>query len=216
MKISAYFFSALIMLSMFALSCKHKSPEQLPKFKQKFRTQIASFEKQKEKADERVAEGVSTLNGLQEALQNAKNVDQEFNVVYTRWEKVNKQVEDLNKEYEGLKKSAENLFNAMETQTASLNDAKTKSELNAALMKTRQDYQATLDKTSIAIDKLRSLHTDAVDVVKALEVAVALGQIAEINDGLKSIEDKVGAIMAELNATVSESKELYESRIGTF
>lgn len=207
----------LILLAGMSLSaCKQRSPEKLPKFKEKFKAQIASFENEKEKADKRVEDGVETLTGLQEALANAKDVDKEFNAVYGKWERVNKQVEDLNKEYEDLKSDADNLFNAMDAQTASLNDEKTKGELQRALKTTRDDYDVTLAKTAKAIEKLRLLHTDAVDIVKALEVAVALGQISQINDGLKTIESKVGDIMTELNATVAESKELYEQRIGNF
>ena len=195
-------------------ACKGKSPEDLPKYKKKFRAQIASFESQKEKADERVEDGVNMLNGLQQALENAKNVDQEFARVYGRWENVDKQVANLNKEYERLKEDAENLFSAMERQTAGLSDAKTRGELSKALQTTRSDYDKTLSKTSVAIEQLRTLHADAVDVIKALEVAIALGQIAEINTGLKNIENKVASIMEELNATVKESKDLYETRIG--
>ncbi|MEL6589029.1 MAG: DUF2959 family protein [Bacteroidota bacterium] len=204
----------LLLLSVLVLAACSKSPEDLPKYKKKFRAQIASFEDQKIKADERVNEGVNMLNGLQGALENAKNVDKEFASVYGKWEKVNKQVEDLNKEYEGLKKDADNLFSAMERQTASLNDAGTRQELENALRTTRQDYEKTLANTAKAIDQLRGLHSEAVDVVKALEVAIALGQIAEINSGLQSIENKVASIMEDLNQTVNESKDLYESRIG--
>ncbi|MEM7373511.1 MAG: DUF2959 family protein [Bacteroidota bacterium] len=203
----------LVIALMFS-ACKQRSPEELPKYKKKFRNQIASFESQKLKADKQVDDGITSLNGLQGALENAKNVDQEFNQVYSKWEKVNKQVENLNKEYEGLKSDAENLFTAMEAQTASLRDAKTKAELTKALQSSRADYEKTLSKTAQAIEQLRSLHTDAVDIVKALEVAIALGQIAQINDGLKNIESKVADIMASLNETVTESKDLYESRIG--
>ncbi|MEM6343472.1 MAG: DUF2959 family protein [Bacteroidota bacterium] len=204
----------LLLLSVVILAACSKSPEDLPKYKKKFRAQIASFEDQKIKADERVNEGVNMLNGLQGALENAKNVDKEFATVYGKWEKVNKQVEDLNKEYEGLKQDADNLFSAMERQTAGLNDASTRQELEKGIKTTRADYEKTLANTAAAIAQLRALHTEAVDVVKALEVAIALGQIAEINSGLKSIEDKVAAIMNDLNETVNESKELYENRIG--
>ncbi len=204
----------LLLLSVVILAACSKSPEDLPKYKKKFRAQIASFEDQKIKADERVNEGVNMLNGLQGALENAKNVDKEFATVYGKWEKVNKQVEDLNKEYEGLKQDADNLFSAMERQTAGLNDASTRQELEKGIKTTRADYEKTLANTAAAIAQLRALHTEAVDVVKALEVAIALGQIAEINSGLKSIEDKVAAIMNDLNQTVNESKELYENRIG--
>ena len=205
---------SLLLASLLILAACSKSPEDLPKYKKKFRAQISSFESQKVRADERVTEGVEMLNGLQGALENAKNVDKEFAQVYGKWEAVNKQVEDLNKEYEGLKKDAENLFAAMERQTASLNDASTRQELEKALRTTRQDYEKTLANTAAAIEQLRGLHAEAVDVVKALEVAIALGQIAEINSGLQSIEAKVASIMEDLNETVNESKDLYESRIG--
>lgn len=212
MKKFSYFLSLMILFG--TVACSKKSPEDLPKFKKKFRAQITSFESQKEKADDQVNQGVEMLNGLQTALEEAKNVDKEFATVYGKWNKVDKQVEDLNKEYEGLKQDADNLFSAMDRQTASLNDAKTRGELQKALQTTRGDYEKTLAKTSAAIEQLRGLHGQAVDVIKALEVAIALGQIAEINSGLQSIENKVASIMQELNSTINESKDLYETRIG--
>lgn len=194
------------------LAC-NRSPEDLPKFKKRFRAQISSFESQKEKADDRVEDGVTDLNSLQQALENAKNVDQEFNRVYGKWNQVDKQVKQLYKEYESLKTDADNLFSAMERQTASLSDEQTRGQLNSALGTTRADYEKTLAKTSQAIDKLKAVHTEAVEIIKALEVAVAIGQIAQINDGLKSIESRVADIMTQLNESVDESKQLYESRI---
>jgi predicted nucleic acid-binding Zn-ribbon protein len=205
-----------LLLSLLLLSACHRSPEELPKYKKKFRTQIASFESQKERANKKVENGVNELSGLREAIQNAKNVDQEFNQVYGKWEQVNRQVEALNKDYERLKEDAENLFTAMQSQTAGLRDEATKKQLDDAIADSRADYEATLSKTAQAIERLRSLHTDAVDIIKALEVAVALGQIAEINEGLQNIESKVDGIMADLNSTISESKALYENRIDAF
>lgn len=210
-KVFSWTFIALIGIALF--SCKGQSPEDLPKFKKKFRAQIASFESEKKKADERVEDGVMRLNGLQDALENAKSVDKEFKEVYGRWERVDKQVNDLNKEYERLKSDADNLFSAMDRQTAGLRDVKTQQELQKALQTTRNDYNKTLEKTAVAIGQLRELHSEAVDVIKALEVAIALGQISEINTGLQSIENKVESIMADLNATIAESKDLYEKRI---
>ncbi len=203
----------LLLCTAFIFSSCSKSPEDLPKFKRKFQAQIASFENQKEKTDQRVAEGVETLTGMEQALENAKNVDLEFKRVYGQWEKVNKEVEDLNKQYEGLKADANNLFSAMERQTGSLRDDKSRKELSNAIGTARSDYEKTLAKTSEAIERLRTLHADAYDVVKSLEVAVALGQIAEINAGLTSIEGRVAGIMADLNTTITESKALYESRM---
>ena len=80
-------------------ACSKKSPEDLPKYKKKFRTQIASFENQKVKANERVEDGVELLNGLQAALENAKDKDAEFAKVYGRWNKVDKQVNNLFKDF---------------------------------------------------------------------------------------------------------------------
>lgn len=201
------------LLILFVSSCS-KSPEDLPRFKRKFQAQIASFEKQKEKTNERVAEGVSTLTGLEKALEDAKNVDTEFKRVYGDWERVNKEVEDLNKQYEGLKMDAENLFAAMSRQTESLGDAGTRQELSSAIQTARKDYEKTLSKTSEAIEALRALHTEAYDAVKSLEVAIALGQISEINAGLTSIEGRVAGIMEDLNTTIIDSKALYETRMG--
>ncbi len=195
-------------------SCYNKSPEKLPKFKRKFRTQIASFESQKEKAENTVSEGVGELTSIKDALENAKNVDKEFQRVYGQWEKVDKQVEQLNKEYESLKDDANNLFGAMEAQTAGLSNTKSREELSAALKKTRTDYNATLSKTEKAIQQLRTLHAEAVDIVKALEVAFAMDQVAQIQEGLANIESRVESIMKELNSTINESKELYENKMG--
>ena len=126
---------------------------------------------------------------------------------------MDKRVKDLNKEYEDLKAKAEGLFTAMETQTNSLADAKSKADLNKAIKSARVKYNGTLVNTSKAIGKLRVLHGDAVDVVKALEVAVALNSFDNINEQLKSIEGRVDGIMAELNVAVIESKKLYDKRL---
>ena len=109
---------------------------------------------------------------------------------------------------------AENLFAAMSRQTESLGDAVTRQELSSAIQTARKDYEKTLSKTSEAIEALRSLHTEAYDAVKSLEVAIALGQISEINAGLTSIEGRVAGIMDDLNTTIVDSKALYETRMG--
>ena len=194
-------------------SCKQHSPEGLPKFKSKFKTQIASFEKQKEKTDKYVNKGLEGLSALQQALNDARNVDKEFNHVYGQWETVNKRVEKLNKEYEELKQRADDLFGAIDKQVQGLSDAKTRSELLDALRKSRAKYDKTLLNTSKAIDKLRTLHGEALEAIKTLEAAIAIGQIDSINENLKSIENRVGDIMKDLNMTVTESKKLYEQRM---
>lgn len=203
-----------ILLPVLLTSCwKNKSPENLPRLKADFRSQVAKFEKKKVAANEDVNDGLSSLSNLKEALQNAKNEDKEFAKVYGDWEGVDKKVNKLFKEYEDLKEKAEKLFGAMETQTNSLSDSKNKSDLLGAINTARTKYNATLNNTSAAIDKLRSLHTDALDVVKALEVAVALNSFDDINEQMKSIEDRVDGIMEELNVAVVESKKLYEKKL---
>lgn len=195
-------------------SCwKNKSPEDLPRLKEAFQKQVETFEKRKTQTNENVTESLESLNGLKGALEEAKNEDKEFAKVYGDWEKVNKRVENLNKEYEDLKARAEGLFTAMETQTNSLSDQSSKADLLKAISSARTKYNATLANTSVAIGKLRALHADAVDVVKALEVAVALNSFDNINEQLKSIENRVDGIMDELNVAVVESKKLYEKRL---
>jgi len=122
----------------------------------------------------------------------------------------------LNKEYNKLKEDADNLFNAMQNQTESLKDATTKGELMGAINKTRNSYDKTLLNTQKAVESLNGLHGEALEIIKALEVAVAVGEIANINTGLRNIESRVDKIMNELNVTIAESKELYETRIGAF
>jgi DNA repair ATPase RecN len=203
-----------VILSVVLSSCwKNKSPEDLPRLKEAFQKQVETFEKRKTQANENVTESLESLNGLKGALETAKNEDKEFAKVYGDWEKVNKRVNSLNKEYEDLKAKAEGLFTAMETQTNSLADETSKRDLSKAISSARTKYNTTLANTSVAIGKLRALHGDAVDVVKALEVAVALNSFDNINEQLKSIEDRVDGIMDELNVAVVESKKLYEKRL---
>ena len=200
--------------SLFLISCwKDKSPEDLIRLKDKFKSQVSSFEKKKENANKNVNKGLESLNALKSALEATKNEDKEFAKVYGDWEKVDTRVENLNKEYEDLKEKAANLFTAMETQTNSLSDATSKKTLMNAIEKARSKYNGTLNKTSKAIEKLRLLHGDAVEVVKALEVAAALNSFDNINDQMKSIEGRVDGIMQELNVAVVESKKLYEKKI---
>lgn len=205
---------ALLTVVFVTTSCwKNKSPEDLPRLKEAFKKQVETFEKKKSQTNENVTSSLTSLGGLTEALESAKNEDKEFAKVYGDWEKVNKRVENLNKEYEDLKSRAQGLFTAMELQTNSLDDAKNKADLLGAIQKAQTKYDATLQTTSVAIGKLRALHKDAVDVVKALEVAVALNSFDNINAQLKSIEGRVEGIMDELNVAVVESKKLYEKRL---
>ncbi|WP_321826667.1 hypothetical protein [Maribacter dokdonensis] len=196
------------------ISCwKDKSPEDLIRLKDKFKSQVNAFENKKETANKNVNKGLQSLNALKSALEDTKNEDKEFAKVYGDWEKVDRRVKNLTKEYEDLKEKASNLFTAMETQTKSLSDETSKKTLLGAIEKARTKYNGTLANTSKAIDKLRLLHGDAVEVVKALEVAAALNSFDNINDQMKSIEGRVDGIMSELNVAVVESKKLYEKKI---
>ncbi len=204
----------LVLLSFIMVSCwKNRSPEDLIRLKEDFRDQVATFEKRKEKANTDVNKGLTSLGALKQALEETRNEDKEFARVYGDWEKVDRKVKNLTKEYEDLKERASLLFQAMEKQTNSLSDPKSKQTLLSAIGKAKHKYNATLLNTSKAIDKLRILHGDAVEVVKALEVAAALNSFDNINDQMKSIESRVDGIMQELNIAVVESKKLYEKKI---
>lgn len=207
--------SFLLLVNLLLLSAcwKNKSPEDLPRLKEAFKKQVETFEKDKISTNENVTKSLESLSGLKGALEQAKNEDKEFAKVYGNWEKVDKKVKDLNKEYEDLKSRAESLFTAMADQTNSLSDAKSKADLTKAINTARTKYNGTLANTAKAIEKLRGLHKDAVDVVKALEVAVALNSFDNINAQLESIESRVDGIMQELNVAVVESKKLYDQRI---
>ncbi|MDB0615034.1 hypothetical protein PL372_05590 [Tenacibaculum dicentrarchi] len=195
-------------------SCwKDRSPEDLIRLKEKFKSQVSTFESKKETANKKITKGLTSLGSLKSALEDAKNEDREFAKVYGDWEKVNRKVNNLNKEFEDLKKKASNLFTAMETQSNSLSDVATKNTLLSAIGKAKSKYNKTLANTAKAIDKLRLLHTDAVEIVKALEVAAALNSFDSINGQMKSIEQRVDGIMQELNIAVTESKNLYEKKI---
>jgi len=186
----------IALIAILFISCwKDKSPEDLIRLKDKFKSQVNDFETKKENANKNVNRGLESLNALKSALEETRNEDKEFAKVYGDWEKVDRRVENLNNEYEDLKEKATDLFTAMETQTNSLSDKTAKNTL------------------SKAIDKLRLLHGDAVEVVKALEVAAALNSFDNINDQMKSIEGRVDGIMQELNLAVVESKKLYEKKI---
>lgn len=210
------FFNLSSILFIFLVSSCYRGPEDLPKLKKKFQSQINQFEKQKENTDDKVEVAVEKLTTFQQAIKDAENTDAEFKKVYNQWHRVNREVDDLNKEYERLKGDADNLFNAMEKQTEGLSDATTRSELNSAIAKTRGSYNKTLSNTEKAVNSLNNLHVEALEIIKALEVAVAVGEITNINDGLKNIESRVDAIMDELNISIAQSKELYEKRIGAF
>lgn len=205
---------ALFTMTLFFTSCwKNKSPEDLPRLKASFQSQVTKFEDKKEDANDKVNDGLESLNALKTALEDAKNEDKELAKVYGDWEKVDRKVNNLNKEYEDLKTKAEALFKAMEEQTNSLSSSKNKSDLLAAIKTARKKYNATLENTSKAIAKLRVLHGDALDVVKALEVAVALNSFDDINAQMENIESRVEGIMAELNVAVTESKKLYDKKL---
>lgn len=200
-------------LLLFTSCWKNRSPEDLIRLKDSFKSQVSKFESRKEVANKRVAKGLESLGALKQALEETRNEDKEFARVYGDWERVDRKVNNLVDEYESLKEKASKLFLAMEKQTASLKDQTSKSTLNSAISKAKTKYNATLKNTSIAIDKLKLLHGDAVEVIKALEVAAALNSFDNINDQMKSIENRVEGIMKELNIAVVESKNLYQKKI---
>lgn len=204
----------LLFIPLAVMSCwKNKSPEGLPRLKEDFKKHVEKFEKKKVTTNKNINDGVESLSALKSALENAKNEDKEFAKVYGDWEKVDKKVSNLNKEYEDLKAKSNALFQAMTDQTNSLNDAKNKTDLLKAIGSAKSKYDKTLAKTEVAIGKLRALHGDALDVVKALEVAVALNSFDDIDAQMKSIESRVDGIMDEISTAVVESKKLYEQRI---
>lgn len=202
-----------VLLVFLSFGCQH-SPEKLPQLKKAFKAQIDTFEKQKERANKHVSNGLKEMSVLQEVLQNAENTDKEFNRVYGKWKKVNNKVEKLYKEYEDLRKKADALFDALERQIGSLKDENNKRDLSVALQKSREKYSETLKNTEASIGKLRKLHGEAIDQVKALEAAVAIGQLDDISTGMKNIQGRVNEVMEELNTSISESKSLYESQMG--
>ncbi len=115
------------------MSSCYKGPEDLPKFKKAFRSQISKFEKQKEETSEEMIENITELSQIEVALENAKNKDKEFKRIYNRWNGVEKEVKRLTKDYEGLRDDAQNLFDALERQTNGLNNAERKAQLSKAL-----------------------------------------------------------------------------------
>lgn len=203
--------AAIVLMNSF--SC-YKGPEDLPKFKKAFRSQIEKFEKQKEDTNEKMVESITKLTQIEQALENAKNKDKEFKRIYNRWNGVEKEVNRLTKDYEGLRDDAQNLFDALERQTSGLKDATRRTELTNALNKVRTDYQKTLTKTEKSINKLQALYADAQDLVQALEVSVALGEFESFKTGMASIEAQVPGLMDELNEVIKESKDLYEKKMG--
>ena len=213
LSISSYTLFFLLPFLLCTSCWKDRSPEDLIRLKENFKSQVTHFESKKEKVNKHVNKGLTSLGALKKALEDTRNEDKEFARVYGDWERVDKRVSQLNKEYEDLKSHANNLFIAMEKQTNSLSDQKNKSSLLTAIQKTKTQYNTTLRATSKAISKLRELHEDAVEVIKALEVAVALDSFDSINDQMKSIENRVDDIMNELNMTVVESKKLYDKKM---
>ncbi len=204
----------LICLLIVSTSCwKDLSPEDLIRLKEAFKNQVEKFEKKKNQTNSKVSEGLETLGALKQALEKAKNEDKEFAKVYRDWKRVDRRVKNLSNEFEDLKKTASELFEAMETQSRSLNNVKNKTTLLTAISSARTKYNTRLNKTSKAIGKLKVLHGEAIEIVKALEVAAALNSFDDINAQMKSIESRVDDIMAELNITIAESKNLYEKKI---
>lgn len=199
-------FKRTLLVALIALmlpSCwKDYSPENLIRLKDKFISQVNAFENKKETANKNVNKGLESINALKSALEDTKNEDKKFAKVYGDREKVDGRVQNLNKEYDDQKEKASNLFATMEKQTNSLSDENSKKTLLSAIEKVRTKYNGTLANTSKAIDKLKLLHGDAVQVVKALEVAAALNSFDNINDQMKSIEGRVDGIRQELNLAV--------------
>ena len=69
----------LLAVAFITTSCwKNKSPEDLIRLKEKFKSQVSTFENKKENANKIVNSGLKSLNALKSALEDTKNEDKEF------------------------------------------------------------------------------------------------------------------------------------------
>jgi hypothetical protein len=194
---------------------KNQNKNNLPKYVEKFRSQIENFEEEKQEADEKAKEGLTVLTTLEEAVAAKRGISKKLDEAYKAWGKVEGEVKDVNKAFKKMGKRATALLNAAAAKIKSIGNEKIKKQLIAKHKETSASYLAVLDKTEKAIDKMNTLHKEAMDIIKALDAAVTLGVVDnEIKEGMASIRAQIQVVMKDLNTSITESTKLYKQYMG--
>ena len=208
--------AGVVMGGVLLVGCsKNQNKNNLPKYVDKFRSQIVKFEEEKKDADEVAKEGLEVLTSLEQAVTEKRNVSKTLDQAYKKWGKVDGQVKDVRKAYKKLGKRATALLNAAAKKIKSIGNEKIKKQLIAKHKETTSNYLAVLEKTEGAITKMNKLHQEAMDIIKALDAAVTLGVVDnEIKEGMSAIRDQIKVVMTDLNTSIEESTKLYKQYMG--
>ena len=208
--------AAVLLTGVLIVGCsKNQNKNNLPKYVDKFRSQIVKFEDEKKDADSVAKEGLEVLTTLEQAVTEKRNISKSLDEAYKKWGKVEGQVKDVRKAFKKMGKRATELLNAAAAKIKSIGNEKIKKQLIAKHKQTTDSYMAVLETTEKAVDKMNKLHKEAMDIIKALDAAVTLGVVdTEIKQGMTAIREQIQVVMKDLNTSIEESTKLYKQYMG--
>jgi DNA repair ATPase RecN len=199
----------LLVLVGLLLSACSKDEDPLPKFIEKFRTQVVKFDDDRTDATKTVKEGLASLDLVEQAVEKEKAVNKNVGKAFKQWKKVDGEVDDLRKGFKKLTKRAEQLLAAIGNEIKQLDKGPMRDQREKDFAKLGKDYAGVLSTTKKAIDKMNEVHHKALQILKNLRIGMAMaGMRQEMKTGFTDIRKSISLVMIDLQKAIDESNNL--------
>lgn len=165
----------------------------------------------KENTQIAIQESYRETEKVADKMRNRTATDQDFRSVLSLWGKSESHIRNLEQEFHRLIRQNDNLFLDLDGQIQMTRDPVTKERLEDALDRVFEENEVIFRDTKFAIDNLWELHAEAESSVNAMRVAHTLGELSDLNVGLKNLKRKIEIVMSDLNDAIRTSKTLFEN-----
>ena len=180
-----------------------------------FQEVLGDFKKGMEAVGEGIKEGKDVLITFKDAIREAKNRDAEFEKVYNKWQRVEKEVSELHSLLEKLVTTAETFFDETTKRANSITDVSLRDGTLATIQERRSSYIVRLKKAKTSIDQLDIVNRTVNDTMTALEIQYSLEVLEEkLTKTFEEIDRMVSAIMKDFEELIEESRKVLEMQTG--
>jgi len=199
----------LLVLIGLLLSACSKNEDPLPKFIEKFRSQVVKFDDDRSDANKTIKKGLSSLDLVEQAVEKEKGVNENVGKAFKQWKKVDGEVKDLRKGFKKLNKRAEQLLKAIAGEIKELDKGAMRDQREKEFTALGKEYANVLATTKKAIDKMNDVHHKALQILKNLRIGMAMaGMRQEMKAGFTNIRESIKVVMADLQKAIDESNKL--------
>ncbi|KOR29071.1 hypothetical protein TI05_15745 [Achromatium sp. WMS3] len=204
--------SSILVWTAMLIGCNEQNPQPptpmstLAGVKQEFQDSILALEAEQRAVKSEFKSGRATLLVFQKALKSAISKDNEFAKVYNRWREIQGRISVLYDKFLGLVDGADRVYTELANRANRIADPDLRATIQAELRASIERYAARLKTSKKGIDRLRAQATKVTDVMSALEVRYTLKVVEdELGSIFKDIDATVEAVMAQLEALIEES-----------